>query len=625
MKTELYFDLKYKRREDFMTQDEMKEVDNRLTKLIQNRSEMGDLYSRWEDEETAYKGDQEKIKNRPNSRVNIINANVEGQIASIIEQNIAVSTRGESPADKEFSNWAKIGLEWTLRKNKIKKTIEVHERRRLKFGTGLFKVYFDEEAINGFGLAKIFTPPLTKIFIDNKIKDSLRFQEGEYIAETIRLGKNQFVNLYGEDKANAVSYGSLQIEDTTVFQESFTNDDLDSATLIQWFERHKGKLRLLEFTGDGLLLFDSHKTGEKTSNQKNAEYNHKSYYKYVNDKYPYFLTPLYPEEGKLWGFGDVKLLIPLQNMINDLYDKIRMCARPNLILFDPSSEVDLEDFNENSLEPRPAMLERKAVEVVQWGQVNPAYWQLLNLMHQESQRITRYSDLMIGQSSRAQTATEASIQQSQGNGTTDQKKLILEETLVEVCEYLLGLMMEKYKGAKAFRIAEDKDEYKWIDFRQLAKVPVMKPATKSFRNEYVNKRIELGDSFPEQPEWELLVDNSNNPLTKNVDLDIEISIGAGLPKNKTFLWQMIEKLAGIIILDEQGQQHNLINYEELRGFVKDYLGLPLEDKKVEEILQQTLPADQGLTQSANAPLTENGNPSLGILGGGIVGDNQGAQ
>jgi hypothetical protein len=63
----------YTRREKFMTDDELKMIDDYICTIIQNRADMGDLYSRWEKEEEAYKGDQAEIPDRPNSRVNIIN------------------------------------------------------------------------------------------------------------------------------------------------------------------------------------------------------------------------------------------------------------------------------------------------------------------------------------------------------------------------------------------------------------------------------------------------------------------------------------------------------------------------------------------------------------------------
>lgn len=241
------------------------------------------------------------------------------------------------------------------------------------------------------------------------------------------------------------------------------------------------------------------------------------------------------------------------------------------------------------------------------------------MVHQEIQRVTRFSALMMGVSGGADTATEASIQQQQGNAATEHKKVMFQSTLNEMCEYILGIMMEKYTEGKAFRIAEDKNDYMWIDFRQLAKVPAMKPATEEYKKKFAknNPGVPI-------PQWELLEDKGE-PMTKSVDLDIEINVGQGLPKNKTFLWQMVEKLSQIQVLNKAGQPKQLIDYEELREFINNFLGIPLKDSEVEGIFEQAIPNEaenpiQGNpnegrfrkgVESANAEgLTGNNRPSL---------------
>jgi len=610
---------KYYRQSEFMTDEEITEINECLTLLNQNKGEMSKYYSEWADIDTSYRGDQAKEKNLPNTRVNIFNANIEGQVSNIVDMNMSVMTRGEGPSDQSFANWARIGLDWTLRKNRFKKVLAKHERRRELFGAGIFKVYFDPNEFYGFGLTKICCPPLNKIFIDNKVKDDLRFQEAEYIAETIRYSKTQFINIYGDKKSSAISYGLNSTEDMTTFSEEETNDDDNSATLIQWWSRQEGKLRLREFSGCGILLYDSHKEGGRKDNQKNSNKKIEPYYNYVNNKYPYFFTGLYPIEGKLFGFGDGKLLQPLQKMLNDLYDKIRITAKPNLILYDPSIlEADLSDFDLNSLEPRPAnLIQGKAIESVPWGQLNESWWRLLLQIHEEIQRVTRFSYLMLGQRSSADTATEAAIQQQQGNSSSDHKKLMLQETTAEMCEYVLGIMIDNYTEAKAFRIDENKEDYEWIDFRQLANVPVMQPTTQSFRNEYIENNPDK-----EPPMWQVLEDESGNQVTKNIDLDIEISMGQGLPKNKSFLYQMSEKLSQLV---SDGQ--NVIHYPELRKFLKDFLGLPLmDDAQLQEYAMQQAQMQQqagAINESANTEgLTAEGNPQMRNLplvnqGGGL--------
>jgi hypothetical protein len=612
------------KREKFMTQDEIKDVDTFITELTQRRGDMGTFFSEWDDIEKQYRNDQPEISGRPNSRVNIMNANIEGQVSALVEQNIAITTRGEGPSDEGFAGWARIGLDWTLRKNHIKRILDVHERRRLKFGAAWLTPSWDANACNGFGLAKITPSPINKIYIDGKIKDPLRVQEADSQYETINQSKQYAIETYGKEKADAIDYGGREFADNGVFIEEETMDDETAFTQILRWSRHEGKLRLQEFSGCGLLLYDSHKKGKRKDNQKKAEYDHKPYYKYVNNKYPCFFTGMYPIEGSLYGFGDGKLLKPLQDLINELYDKIRVCARPNIVLFDTNSEIDLSDFDENSLEPRPydGQASQNPITVEKWGEINAAWWSLLDRIHAETQRVTRFSDLMIGQSKSSDTATEAAIQQQQGNSATDHKKLMLQETLVEVCEYCLGLMMEFYTEAKAFRISEDKSDYQWIDFRKLTEIPVMKPATEAYTRQY-----KASNPTAETPQWELMEENGK-PMTKNIDLDIEISIGAGLPKNKAFLWQMIEKLSGIIGISKDGMQQPLVYVDELRKFVKDYLGIPLNEEEMQNMIASPMGTPESMPmQNANAPLSMGGSPmtgNLSMMRGGQNGNGSGA-
>lgn len=600
---------KQKYRMDFMSDEEVRMVDDYLTKIEQNRSYMDEYYTRWEKEQEAYSGDQELKDKRPNSRVNIINANIEGQVAGLVEQNVAALCTGEEQSDQPFAKWAQVGIEWTLRRNHIKRILDRHERRRELFGTGWLKVHWDADAVNGFGLATITCPPLTSVFVDMKINDPLRLQDAEYIAEVMLKSKSWAKQTYG-DMADNIRYGGS--DKAPIFTKETTTDDEDAFWFIQLWTMTDDKLRLIEFSDDGILLYDSFKewTGKRFKDIEDPQ----PFYRY--NKYPYFLTIMYPEEGKLLGFGDGKLLRPLQDMLNDLYDQIRRAARPNRIFFDAASEVELEDLDEDD-GPIPCQDPNATIRVVEVGRVNPALWQLLANIHQEVQRVTRFSELMMGQKSINKTATEAAIQQQQGNSAIDQKKLMLEETLVDVAEYILSLMMENYTGGKMFRISESPEEYEWIDFRQMNQVPVFIPAEDGYVQEYLRQ-----NPGKQPPKWMQLTDEkSGKGITKSVELDIEISIGAGLPKNKAFMYQMLTSLSNVVI-----EGRPVINWEEFRKFLKDFLGLPLEDtQKItpeQQTPEQEIPGMPELQTPGINPdvegLTANNMPATGQLPGGMI-------
>lgn len=598
------------KRSAVMSPEQMEEANEWLIRLTQNQGYMQEIYGRWAKEDEAYKGDQPKQANRPNTRVNIINANIEGQVAMVVDQNLSAMVRGEAPGDEKFAEWARVGIEWALKKNSIKRIVATHERRRIKHGVGFFKVSWDADAFKKFGLAKLSVPPINKILVDGKIKDPLRFQEAEYVAEILRMSEDQIEDTYGEDYAEAVDYGRYYIEDQVAFVEEQTEDDDDGVTVLQIWSRHKGMLRVQEITACGVILYDSHKDKSRSEHGGGT---HESYYDFVNDMYPYFMTVLYPEEGTIWGFGDCKLMTPLQNMINDLYDKIRLTAKPNMVLFDPDSEVDLSDFDTNSLAPVPCYKPNESVNSVSWGQVNESWWRLLGAIHEEVQRVTRFSALMTGGRGNAESATEAAIQQQQGNAATDHKKLMLQETLAEVCGYMLALMMQFYTEAKAFRLTDEKDKasYTWVDFREFTKVPVQIPATEGYIRQFMER-----NPGAETPKWQLLEGKGGKPETKDVDLDIQIDIGAGLPKNKAFLYQMTQQWA-----QTQVGGQPVMSIDEVRYIIKEFLGLPLNgqppqmttNERGEPVVAQPGMAQQGANVEG---ITANGRPAMQEQSGG---------
>lgn len=632
MENQESFDLK---RIEVMTDEEMTQIDNYLTILSHNESSLSDFFKDWEDIEDKYCNEQPEDEDKPNSRMNVIVSTVEGMVTQIVDKNINCVTQGVGPEDESFANTARTGLNWIFSRNDITDKMEAFVRRRLKFGVAWLKVVFDKEFAGGFGLSKIQVVPNNKVFVDNKVKDVLRLQEAEYIAETINLSKAYAEQVYGYEKAEIIKYGFNEFLFNEAFEENYDVPDCDRQwTLIQWWSRYEGMLRLQEFSSCGVLLYDSHKAGDRKDNQKNSSMDRKSIYKYVSDEYPYFLTVKYPKEGFLYGFGDGKLLDPIQNLINELFDKIRIQARPNLIGIDSHSDIDIEDFDDNSFEPRyyngAKLQNRPFATSVPWGAVNRDMYELLERVRVEMQRIVRYSDLMMGQSKTADTATEAAIQQQQGNSHVDWEKGVVERLLARVGKYCICLMMEFSKTGKSLRIGEDNEEYDWVDFRQFAEIPVQKPATKGFQDQYK-------DSNPGAPipKYENVTEKGKD-VTKNLDLDLTISVGSGLPKNPAFLWSMIEKLSQLMVIDTDVQPpvpKPAINFKEMRKFLKDFLGIPIrgdeqmkkfieEFKKMQlQMMQQKMKQGMGTNMGPNPSVPG----EQAVMGPGGPGGNQPAE
>jgi hypothetical protein len=211
---------------------------------------------------------------------------------------------------------------------------------------------------------------------------------------------------------------------------------------------------------------------------------------------------------------------------------------------------------------------------------------------------------------------------------------------------MLGLMMEYITEGKAFRLfgeraknAKDK-KYAWVDFSSMTNVPGMIPSSQEYKDKF--KESNPGTEIPQ---WEVLentdetedetmkkvIKNKRKTQTKHLELDINISMGSGLPKNKAFLWEMVKSLSQLAIPDTDDPQMPIpkpvVTWKEMRNIVKDYMDLPIEsDKDLQEFvdklremqkqqLAQSAPttaqaAGQAPNQAADQNLTQGGNPQM---------------
>jgi len=138
----------------------------------------------------------------------------------------------------------------------------------------------------------------------------------------------------------------------------------------------------------------------------------------------------------------------------------------------------------------------------------------------------------------------------------------------------------------------------------------MVPATEG----YIRSFLAAHPDSP-TPKWQLLEGKGGKPETKDIDLDIQVDIGAGMPKNKAFVYQMMQQLAGMQV---GGQP--VMSVDEVRFIVKEFLGLPLNgappemttDEKGQPVVKPPM-AQQGANVEG---ITASGRPAMQEQSGG---------
>ena len=621
-------------------------------RAYQDKQRLG-LIEKWQDVERYWEGEFEyDDENDPAPNTNITNSNVEGKTALLCDQTIAIQVDPREPGDRPFCDMARTLADFIKERNKMYRKIEVHERRREMFGTGIFRVLWNFDKLEGKGLPDIEPIHPNLLFIDPAITDVYDIQEAQYVIEAKSKSIYSAFVEYGEEKAEAIIPNLDPVQN--IIQE---NDEDQYVHLMVWTRyRQNGemKLRLVEMSGDGVILRDTKEALEEynkkreqkdeqewfSKNKDNKEKKDKKDTEeeeelklFPNAKYPYFLTPDMHRENTVWGKASAELILPISDQIDEIDDNVlrnaRLTGNPMAIISN-NSGIDPEKVTNEA----GKMLLTNDMNGFKWQQPPSMPNYIINrrteLMNNDRQVVTRFTDQMIGkQQSGVDTATESLALQNSGNSMIEHKKGLLQETLSDVFEYSLELALINWNTTMLFRITGDKGEDDFAEFNpdRLNHVPLMIESDTEYRQNYIekwkerNKRKDISELDPNEYKY-MQVDNE----TRKIQYDLTVSVGAGLPNNRAYRYSIVRQMYIDKALTKREYRNYMIksigmNIPEIPETDTEQQELQIfDEEKLKQMQQQvTNQNQQGLNQNANIEgLTQNGNPSINQVQGGLL-------
>lgn len=569
-------------RETVNTPEQIKRADFYINKYNNLKTEMNTNQVEWEEIDQLYQSQREEAsENAPNSFDPIILPVVEGQVAAMSDKTLSASVKGEGFSDQRFAHTGQILVDYMYRNIRIRSKVKEGARRYLKYGNGCFCAGWDPDALDKFGLPDWRTPDISKVFVDGKIKSILDVEKAEYIIEEIgSFSILSAIKDYGEEIASAVSLGNTQ----EGFSAEYKADDDESFTKLHVWTRNneQGNLQRLEISLCGIML--------KESDPKTPFYEH------VENQYPYKFFGLYPKEGVFYRFGDGKILTKLQKLLNNLWDECIIAAKYSAQAeryVDPNAGFDPDQLDGDPSHPIMVREPKTNVHTVQGSGINQIVLMLINLILTEVQRITRFSQLMMGSSpAREITATQSGIMVQQGNMGIDDKKGDISEAIAATTMYMIGLMMEFWPAGKAVRITEESEEIEWVDARHLKAIPAMIPSDTNF-----SKRWTAAHPDKPVPQFMQLVNKNGEAQTRKAMFDIQVSIGEGVPTNKMALLNVILSMSKMVLPDEvTGQPRSLLSYQQVQKMIEDIMGIPLS---------QIVPPSEGMVGPNGGTVNQN--------------------
>ena len=625
-------------RQSLMTNDEIKEADTYLRWYRKSYSDKDgrNLISKWEEMEKYWEGelDEPLNENDPCSNTNITNSNVEGKVALLCDQNLGVQVEPIEPSDRPFCTMVSTMADFIKDKNKMFRKIDIHERRREKMGTGIFRVLWNEDLLDGLGLPDIEPVNPAYVFVDTSITDVYKLQEAKYIIEVTNKSIYSARMEYGDDIADAIVPGLDPISGDYI-QSSDENEE-QYLHMFVWtrYRDDDGeiKLKLVEMSGCGLILRDTRKQLKELKGKadKEAEEEIKVY---PSAMYPYFFTPDMYREGTIWGKGSAELILPISDQIDEIDNQVLMNARlagNPIRLVENSSGIDADKItNEPGL-----VVPTNNLNGTKWEQPPQMPTYILNkrteLMQQDRPIVGRFNDQQIGTSQKGvDTATEALALQTAGNSMIEHKKGLLQETLSEVFEYAIELALINWDSTMMFRIVGKNGEETFETFNPsvLNKIPLLSESTTEYRKKYKeewqerNKDKDIKELNPEEYEY-MQVESE----TRKVKYDLRVSVGAGMPNNKAFKYNVMM----------ESYKNKIISRKETRKYLIDVLGLNIpevpdsiqEQQEIgiynNDLMEQPTPNDiprannEYINQNEGIQgINANGHVALGQVKGGI--------
>ena len=500
-----------------------------------------------------------QTEEHPGSVTNVIHRIIESQIADLIDKPYSSSAKGWEPGDDMFAEQAQNMVDYVLYRNKFKDKINQSEHDRLELGTTIIKVWFDADELDGKGMPKFEMISPANFFPDPKVTSAHDIQNGEFHIHATPKPLSFFRKQWPNKGKYVNREVSIPYDPDATFTDAETDEvhtetSMKALLLECYMKDEKGKLYCLHVAND-ILLEDSRVTMKDKPIQR-------------RNLYPFRPIVCYPRRGTMWGMGDVEILIPTQDLINELDDQIRINAR---LMGNPQIVVGMGagkgfDFRKWTSKPglRIPMRDQNSFNVVPAVPVSSDVPIRREKAFQEADLIAGTPDVNRGEKPGAVTAAAAimALQQA-GQKTVVHKNEMFKAGWEDVLELLFDEIMENWDEEMWVRIDGDKPDWKFMNPQDFKNIPIMVPNMMEGEEQIKQLTGDMGEG-----------------MTRSAQFDFKLNMGNGFPNDRAFMLQMMTDFAKLVFPDGPA-----ITRTEMRRYMVDQIGMDLDDEQMNQNAQ----------------------------------------
>ena len=350
-----------------------------------------------------------------------------------------------------------------LDQNEFEETYSDVAYYKLKTGTGVYSVLWDQSKLNGLGDISVHMVDLINLFWQPGIKD-------------IQKSRNMFHVELADNDTLIHTYPQLEgkLTNSTVDLAQYVYDDTVDTTkksaVVDWYYKKaqpggKTVLHYCKFVND-VVLFAS---------ENDPMYAERGWYDH--GLYPFVFDPLFPMEGTPCGFGYIDVGKEVQAYIDRgnqaIMKNMLFNAKPRYFARNDGG-VNMDEFTDSNCEivHVDGNLGTDTLMPMQGNVLNDIYVTILNNKVDELKETTGNRDISTGGTTAGVTAASAiaAMQESGSKLSRDSNKASY-RAFRKICLIIIELIRQFYNQERSFRIMGENGTARFVQYSNAGIMP----------------------------------------------------------------------------------------------------------------------------------------------------------
>lgn len=365
-------------------------------------------------------------------------------------------------SDKETAKILSDIVPYVLEQNGYEQTYSDETWYKLKAGTGVYGVFWNQSKEGGIGDIDIKRCDLLKLFWESGITD---IQDSRNVF-SLELADNDILESQYPFLAGSMSYGSALTDIAKYIYDDKVSTD-GKTVVVDWYYKKTIQDSENEYglpVTKTVLHYCKFCNGEVLYASENDPAMEKGWYEH--GKYPFVFDVMFPEEGTPAGFGYIDIMKDCQMYIDKMGQAILknayLGAKPRYLSKDGAG-INEEEFTDLSKDIIHYNGDPSSIKPIENPQLSSIYVEVMNNKIDELKETSGNRDFSQGSTTSGVTAASAiaALQEAGSKLSRDMIKSTY-RSFSDVVYLVIELIRQFYTVPRAFRITNDSGMMQFI-------------------------------------------------------------------------------------------------------------------------------------------------------------------